>query len=99
MEQLSQIASSAFAGDVRVIGRGHQAHSLCRAGKHIAKRVGKSLDFVRPEADFIVDDVVMSGASSALQPAMRYLRCQWQNLHGHGSVTNLVRRNRNHIWQ
>lgn len=74
VEQLSQIASPTFAGDVGVIRRGHQTHSLCRACKHVAERVGQSLDFVSLEANVVVHDVIVGRARGALQPAVRYLR-------------------------
>ena len=96
MEKLSQIASSTFTGNVRIIRGGHQTHGLCRAGKHVAERIGKALDFVRPEADFVVDHVVMSRASGTLQPAMRYPGFSG-NAQGCGSITNLARRNRSRI--
>lgn len=76
MEKLAQIASTPFAGDVGIVSRGHEAHSLRRARKHVAERVGEPLDLVRFEPNLIVDDIIVSGPSGALQPAVCYTRCQ-----------------------
>ena len=74
MEKPTQIASSTLTSDLRIIGRGYQAHSPGRACEHVAERVGKFLDFVRLELNLIVDDMVVDWPNGALQPTVC---CHW----------------------
>ena len=72
LEQLPQVASPTLARNVSIICRRHKAHCFGGAREHVAQGVCKALKIVCTEANFVMDDVVVSRLRCALQTTMGY---------------------------
>ena len=66
-----QVRTSALAGKVSIIRGGGERYRFGSTSKHIRDGVGESLELVRLEPDFIVNDIIVSGADCALETVVR----------------------------
>ena len=73
-EKLGNVAPTPLASQVSVVRWRDEADSLGRTGEHVADRVGERLDGVSVETNLVVNNVVVSGTSRALEATMSYKR-------------------------
>ena len=70
-EVFVEVASSALAGQVGVVGRWHQADCLCRTNVLITEVMGTLLHHVGIELVLVIDDDVVSRANLPLEAGVR----------------------------
>lgn len=71
LQKSVQVRAPTFTCKISIVRRSSERDGLGRTGKHVRDRVGKSLESVRIEPDFIEDDVVVCGADCALKTVVR----------------------------
>jgi len=70
MEQAIEVASSALACKVGVVGRRNETDSLRCTGKHVAYSIRQSLEGIRGEAILVMDDIVMRRSGGPVETSM-----------------------------
>lgn len=71
LEKFVQIGTPTLARKISVVRRGSERDGFCRTSEHVGDGMGESLEPVRIEPDFIVNDVIVGRANGALETVMR----------------------------
>lgn len=67
LQEPVQVRTSTFTRKISVVGRGGERDGFGRTSKHIRDSVGKALELIRLEPDFVVDDIIMCRTDCALK--------------------------------